>query len=560
MSTIFMKNLKKATLLAPLALLALFSSCNDWLTLEPEDGVIKDNYWTTKEEVLASTIGCYSSILTTGIDLRMYLWGELRGETLMPNLLTSANGQAVQAIMDGDIVPTNTLCSWDQFYKVINQCNTVIDFGPAVLKTDASFTEAKLASYQAEAIAIRSLMYFYLVRTFRDVPFQTQAIVSDDQNLQIPKKDGSAILDSLVDDLEAAAVALPTSYGLDPAENKGRFTAYGAYALLADIYLWKEDYANCISNCNKIINSGKISLLYADNTLMRYQKETDNALTGAKDTVYYVYESSVNDFFNKMYYVGNCDESIFELQREDDFPNYDYWTLFQPSGYLYANTTALNELYFLPSEVDRGVYDLRGEGVSYKGSFVWKHMGTSREGAALSNIRTRATMTGNPIIYRLAEIYLMKAEALVQQAKALEAEGDTTGTMYQKLNEAWDLVKAIRDRSNATETTDLCARVTKITELDCITMNKFVYEERIREMLYEGKRWFDALRFAKRDNYGGAGSPNLVYLNDMAIYGASASKVTSLQTKLKNHDFHYLPIAQDELDANKELKQNPFYN
>lgn len=555
-----MKKVRKAALLAPMALLALFSSCDKWLTLEPEDGVIKDNYWTTKEEVLASTIGCYSSILTTGIDMRMYLWGELRGETLMPNLLTSANGQAVQAIMDGDIVPTNSLCSWDMFYKVINQCNTVIDFGPDVLKTDESFSKAQLASYQAEAVAIRSLMYFYLVRTFRDVPFQTQAIVSDDQNLQIPKVDGSIILDSLIQDLEVAATALPTSYGLDPAENKGRFTAYGAYALLADIYLWKEDYANCISNCNKIINSGKISLLYANNSLMRYQKETDNAITGEKDTVYYAFESSINDLFDKMYYRGNCDESIFELQREVDFPNYDYWTLFQPSGYLYANTTALKELYFLPSEVDRGVYDIRGEGVSYKGSFVWKHMGVTREGAALSTIRTRATMTGNPIIYRLAEIYLIKAEALVQQAKALEAAGDTTIDMYQKLNDAWDLVKTIRDRSNATETTDLCSQVTKLTDLDCTTMDKFVYEERIREMMYEGKRWFDALRYAKRNNYGGPGSPGLTYLSNMAVYGASASKVTSLQTKLKNHDFHYLPIAQDELDANKELKQNPFYN
>ena len=559
MKNIRMKKVRKAIVIAPIALLALFSSCNQWLTLQPEDGVIKDNYWTTKEEVLASTIGCYSSILTDGIAMRLYLWGELRGETLMPNLLTSAAGQGVQAIMDGDIVPTNTLCSWDLLYKVINQCNTVIDFAPSVLTTDESFTHAQLAQYQAEAVAIRSLMYFYLVRTFGDVPFQTQAIVSDDQNLQIPKISGSVILDSLVQDLEVAATALPTSYGLSAADNKGRFTAYGAYALLADIYLWKEDYPNCISNCNKIINSGKISLLYADNALMRYQKETDNAMTGAKDTVYYVYESSVTDFFNKMYYQGNCDESIFEIQRETDLPNYDYWTLFQPSGYLYANTSALNELYFLPSQVDRAVIDIRGEGISFKGNFIWKHMGISRDGAALSTIRTRATMTGNQIIYRLADIMLMKAEALVQEAKVLETASDTTGTMYSTLNEAWDLVKTIRDRSNATETTDLCAMVTKITDLNCSTMNQFVYEERIRELMYEGKRWFDALRYAKRNNYGGPGSPGLVYLNNMASYGASASKVTSLQTKLKNHDFHYLPIAQDELDANKELKQNPFY-
>lgn len=551
-----MNTVKRAFVIVPMTLLALFTSCNQWLTLEPEDGVIKDNYWTTKEEVLSSVIGCYSGLLTGGVSMRMYLWGELRGETLMANL---QNASEVQAIMDGDIVPTNSLCSWDLFYKVINQCNTVIEFAPMVQATDESFTNTKLAQYQAEATAIRSLMYFYLVRTFGDVPYQTTAIVSDDQNLQIPKISGSILLDSVIQDLEAAGRFLPTSYGLDPAENKGRFTSYGAYALLADIYLWKEDYDNCISNCNKIINSGKISLLYTDNKLMRYEKETDNAITGEKDTVYYVYESSVTDFYNKMYYVGNCDESIFEIQRETDFPNYDYWTLFQPSGYLYANTSIINELYFLPSEIDRGVYDIRGEGVNFKGSFIWKHMGINRDGAALSTIRTRATMTGNTIIYRLAEVDLMKAEALVQKAKVMEEAGDTTGLMFETLNEAWDLVKTIRNRSNATETTDLCANVLNKTELSTSTMDRFVYEERIREMMYEGKRWFDGLRFAKRNNYGGADSPGLSYLNEMAVYGASASKVTSLQTKLKNHDFHYLPIIQHELDANKELVQNPYY-
>jgi len=548
--------IRKAIVVLPLALLTLFPSCNDWLTLQPEDGVIKDNYWNTKEEVFASVIGCYSSLLTEGIAMRMYLWGDLRGETVAPNLLTSATGQAMQAIMDGDIISTNTLCSWDQLYKVINQCNTVIDYASVAQLTDESFSDALVAQYQAEAIAIRSLMYFNLVRTFRDVPFQTAAIVSDDQNLQIPKMDGAAILDSLTEDLEAAAKVIAINYGTDVATNKGRFTANGVYSLLADIYLWKEDYANCITNCNKVMNSGQVSLLYANGS-HRYLQATDNALTGEKDTVYYVYESAANDLFNSMYVQGNCDESILELQREVDLPNYDYWNLFQPTGYLAANTEIIKELFFLPSQIDNNIYDIRGDGISYKGAYIWKHMGTSREGAPLSNIRTRPTMVGNTIIYRLATIYLMKAEALVQEARALEQKSDTTGLMYSKLDQAWTLLKSIRDRANATETTDLCFGVKSPLELSVTNMEKFVYEERIRETMYEGTRWFDALRQAKRDDYKGS---NLNYLMNMAVYSASAAKVSSLQTKLKNHDFHYLPIAQDELDANKKLEQNPFYN
>ena len=87
-------------------------------------------------------------------------------------------------------------------------------------------------------------------------------------------------------------------------------------------------------------------------------------------------------------------------------------------------------------------------------------------------------------------------------------------------------------------------------------MEKFILDERARELAYEGKRWFDVLRQAKRNNYGG---DNLNYLMTLAEYSAPASKVTSLKAKYRNYHSHYLPIYSEELDANPLLEQNEFY-
>jgi starch-binding outer membrane protein, SusD/RagB family len=546
-----MKMIRKVAVVLPMALLFLMPSCDEWLTLEPEDGVIKDNYWTTKEEVYSSVIGCYQAMLTTGMTMRMHLWGDARAEMLIPNNVSSN----VQAILDGDITADNAYCSWSLFYTAINQCNTVIDFADQAQETDASFTDAMLLQYQGEAKAIRALMYFYLVRTFRDVPYSTEAIVSDDQSLQIAKSDGDSILIAEAANLESAVKNMASTFGEDAATNKGRFTKIGVFSLLADIYLWLSEYDDCIDNCDKIINSGKVTLLGINHEHL-YLIETENGLTGVVDTIYNATESSVDELFNQMYIQGNCDESILELQRESDFPNYDLWTLFyQGGGYFKSNTAAVEAMFFIPSEIDKSWFDLRSDDWSMKSDLIWKYLGTARTGNASLNMRTRATMVANTIVYRLAEIYLMKAEALTQLARA-NTEAGLTDDANTQLDSAWSLVKAVRLRSNATEMTDMCLDVTKKSDLSWQTMESFIYLEEGRETMFEGKLWFNALRHAKRNDYE---DDNLTYLTNLATYAYTASKVTSLQTKLKNHDFHYLPIAKSELETNKALVQNPFY-
>jgi hypothetical protein len=129
----------------------------------------------------------------------------------------------------------------------------------------------------------------------------------------------------------------------------------------------------------------------------------------------------------------------------------------------------------------------------------------------------------------------MKAEALNQLGQG---------------KEALDLVKVVRDRANALPATD--RNITDFTDKEGIA--GYILEERAREFAYEGKRWFDLLRNAKRNNYAGMG-----LLLDVVAISAAPESQQSASTKLRDQNSHYLPIFFTELEANKNLVQNPFY-
>ena len=75
-----------------LIMLSSASSCKKWLDLKPENGIIRQNFWKTKEQVQAAVIGCYASLLgaPAGVSDRplpeyFFLWGELRADLLTPS-------------------------------------------------------------------------------------------------------------------------------------------------------------------------------------------------------------------------------------------------------------------------------------------------------------------------------------------------------------------------------------------------------------------------------------------------------------------------------------------
>lgn len=141
----------------------------------------------------------------------------------------------------------------------------------------------------------------------------------------------------------------------------------------------------------------------------------------------------------------------------------------------------------------------------------------------------------------------MKAEALTELAMV---DNDQV-----KLNQALELIYKIRERANAPESTDLFYKHSG--DLDAKTMEEFVLTERARELTFEGKRWYDLLRLTQREDFN---ERTMGYLIRMAVLAAPPEKVTIIQSKWQtNSGSLYLPINASELQRNKKLVQNDFY-
>ena len=496
---------KKITIKIALLLVLLSGmSCKKWLDLQPTDGITSAEFWQTKEQVQAAVTGCYASLLGSPNGSKplaelLFLWGELRADMLAST--TTTTPEQIE-IMNVSILPTNSITDWRSVYQTINYCNTVIAFAPQVIGKDQTFTQDALKKSIAEVKALRALMYFYLVRSFGDVPLKLKATTSDQDIEQIPKTSADSVLMQIVQDLKEAEPDAVLTYGDRPSD-KGRITKYTIYAIEADVYLWMEKYNECIDACDKIINSNQFGLIDGSNA----------------DT-----------WFTTLYVNGNSTESIFEFQFDNQRQNPFYQLLGASSRRLIANPSVVTDVFGL----DSLSADIRGDGASVRSTdnMVWKYSGLSTDNKTQ---RTSTAYTAHWFVYRFAEIKLLKAEALNQLGKG---------------GEALALVQQIRDRARALSI--VVPNPPNPTDKDAVA--DFILQERRREFAYEGKRWYDLLRNAKRDNYR-----RINILTDMVANTVPIDRQQSAIAKYKDKNSHYFPIYYYELQTDRQLVQNPFY-
>jgi starch-binding outer membrane protein, SusD/RagB family len=505
---------KKYIITIVLVITTLLGGCKDWLDTKPADGITLDDYWKTKEQVNSAVVGCYSSMLDNSFITTLFNWGEVRGDlvTISSSTVPADN----QNFWKFQLVPQNSLCNWSTVYKTINYCNLVLQFAPGAQATDPSFTTEELKAYEAEALGIRALMYFYLVRTFGDVPLRLEATSTDNSNFVLRKTGQDTIYTQILADLDTAEKYIPKSYST-VAETKGRITKYAIWAMQAEVHLWladtnrTADYASCISACDNIINSGQYGLVG--------QGSIDPAV-----------------WFNTLFVVGNSNESIFELQfsaqKTNPFSDFLSLTLGTSTKYYKASSTVTVNLFMAYDVVNQdSILDYRAAGATFGGAdgSIWKYIGLSS-----SVERTQAQSYAHWIFYRLADVYLMKAEALAQ-----------TG----EIQKALDILTLIRQRGHASGAS------LPVSASDITSVSDFVLAERGRELAFEGKRWFDLLRMAKRDNFAQLD-------NVIATVLAKVPSYLQVSTQNKLHDTRslYLPIPQsDILNSKGALVQNSFY-
>ena len=136
-------------------------SCNDFLTIYPTDRIVAEDFWKTKSDVEQMVDGTYQSMLSYDIQERAIIWGAFRSDELIKYSAYSDN--TLDNIEGVNLLPTMKYCNWSAFYKVINNCNIVLNHAPGVMAEDPEFTEGDYQVVKAQMLALRSLCYFYLL-------------------------------------------------------------------------------------------------------------------------------------------------------------------------------------------------------------------------------------------------------------------------------------------------------------------------------------------------------------------------------------------------------------
>jgi len=497
--------------------LVLSCSCNKYLTTYPQDGTTRQAYWQNKEQLQAAVIGIYASLIqgtptTTNkysaapeMAETLFIWGEMRAD----NVTLGANATADQQnLLYQNILSTNNYVNWTSIYRTINYCNNFIKYAPGVLASDPTLTTDKLNNYLAEALGVRALMYLYLVKTFGDVPLKLTPTATDNDLVLLAKTPQKDVITQILADLNTAEGTAVFTYG-NQASDKGRITKYTINAIQADVYLWTYDYANCIVACDKIINSGKFGLIAGN-----------------------------SNFFSTMYANGNSNESIFEFQYDGSTTqNNPFYGIMgnAPASQLLAEGNVIGTLFPVDPFDDKNV-DIRSSIAVNSGlSAIWKYVGTPNSSAQVS----ATTSFRHWIVYRYAEILFMKAEACTW----IGGRGA----------EALSIVLQIKQRANAVYVQGLSLDF-PTDPTDAVAVTNYLLDEKDREFIYEGKRWYDLVRNAKRSF-----PANLsVLTNALALVLPPAFQQTAL-AKFRDQNSLYLPIPNADILLDPNLVQNPFY-
>lgn len=248
---------------------------------------------------------------------------------------------------------------YSSYYTAINELNAILAYLPPI-DGDAASKNRILA----EAHFLRGLAYFDLARTYGGVPVMLEPSESPDNGAGTGKSTYSDVLSQVGSDLREAVSLFD-----DSLPNKGRASKWAAYALLARLALYQEDYDAAVNYSNQVLSSGRFSLC-----------------------------PEVRGFFSE----SRSAESIFEFvfSSADKLPFYTYYLPSEKGGRLdyIPNPALANEL------LDPAKGGKRSQLIEDKGDGVYVITQYANQDGS-SSLQT----------LRLAEQYLIRAEASLRK-------------------------------------------------------------------------------------------------------------------------------------------------
>lgn len=436
-------------------ILGVLSGCSQFLDVQPKDAISDAQTITDQTSAETALRGVYSSLASEGYyGISFQSIGYLSGD----NIAWTGSQSQVQEFINHKVNADNSTISaaWIAIYRTINRANNVISKVPAV--TDPTLTQELKNQIVGEALFIRALAYFDLARTWGGVPLITKPTTSPTENVGVARSTQAETYAQVLKDLQEAEALLPD------AVNRYRATRQTVWALRARYHLYQQQWAQAEEYAGKLIGDA------ADYQLLKPYKS----------------------FFAEN--VRGTQESVFELFYNGTTEVNTHRGQWQPQSNGGTRQWAPNDA-FVQLVNDPAIGGSRSALVAKDNQNRW-----------FGNLYYRNPASDPSYVIRIAELYLIRAEARAWQTKLTDASAD---------------LNAVRDRAGVTP-------VTAQTQEDVLLA---IENERRIEFALEPHRWFDLVRTNRTE----------------AVLG-----VTDARRNL-------MPLPVQQLLVDKALVQNPGY-
>lgn len=453
--------------------LTLLSSCEGFFDVAPGNAIQEEDFFQNRADLDASAIGMYEA-LSSEVH-KFLLWGDARAD-----MVTAGQDDPdpyINEFVLNNVSPSNPYTDYSGLYRTIARCNRQLEKVYDVAALDDKMLDRDAGAYYGEALLLRALCYYILVRTYDQFPLITSnyaediryvneqgdtvsrsitALTADEiQGLYHMPADKQEVWQFIYDDVLTVLGILPLNYQWNrnnlPAEDRyGRVSQPLASTMAAEIALWLGEYQSASAFANSPILNNQHGLGTSGTW--------PNQFTGS-------YASA-----HSLFLLGYKYPNSFETNRLQEFT---------------SSVRADGGKYFLkpvPHVVDsifsheEGIADIRTQ-FSYKtigaDTVIWKYIGLDN----VSSRRPPYESSASWPIYRSADAYLLKALASL---------------MLEDFATAFNFVNMIRE---ARGLKPLLPEETDYTNKEL--MMNMIFRERAREFAFEGKRWYDLMLWSK---------------------------------------------------------------
>ena len=468
------------------AALSLSTACTGDLDQYPHTETTSKQVYTTIDNYEAVLGKIYASMTASGQTTSGTDLSSNHGENYMRmfiNLQEAPTDEMAYTWLTGDDMTNLSYIKWDatdtwvsdMYYRIyynISLCNEFIrNCSDSQIASMGSANEEKMKRYKAEARFMRALFYYHALDFFRNIPFVTEndPVGSYTPPCYTPAQTFEYIESELKDCVNDLADRSSCPYG---EASKG-----AAYTLLAKLYLNAETYTGtakyneCAEACAQVIgmgyslNSDYKQLFNADNDkrtneiIFALPQDPDHLLTYGSTT----------------YLICGAVSSTSTSQVSTDYGVASPWGNFRSRGDLVAkfeDGDRDHRYCFFTDGQEQYITDFTNQ---QQGYLFTKWTNLTDAGETASNTASYGAATDFPL-FRLADVYLMYAEAVVR--------GATTGTR----DKALDYVNQLRQRAYGDASGNIA--------MSQLTKN-FILDERARELYMEGTRRTDLIRYDK---------------------------------------------------------------